>query len=119
MIASGVRPNRALLNMSRAMLSGTKISMSTAIGHMNRNTDMCGVHDMCRTTGYRIAMAAGRGFHLGVGPGWIIRVGDSLPSTMVAGRMFAIAGAGYPALATIDLFTPPHSSAGLADLTWE
>src|SRR5713226_5734919 len=78
------------------MCLATATWMTTVTGAMNRNTAMFGTRVKLRPVGLPTAMAIGTGSAPGAGPGWTIRLGALLRTTMVAGTISLAGGAGAP-----------------------
>src|SRR5208283_2111386 len=102
--------------MFHAKWSVTATSTITAPGMKSRLTEMCGTRIPSAPVGLPIATDTGVGWDLGVGPGLIIRLGDSRPTTMAAGFMAEAAGAGHLVRSTAGRFMVLRSSDSSAEL---
>src|SRR5208337_4277988 len=79
-------------------------------------TATSGCRRRCLPAGRRIAMDTGRGSLPGDGPGWMMRHGGSLPSTMAVGCTTTTTGDGLLVLSAIGIRTMLRRwSAGSAD----
>src|SRR5208283_2698645 len=93
------------------------ISTLTARGRRPPRTARSGCRLRCRWAGRRIVTVAGHGLLPGAGPGWMTRLGDSLPSTTAAGCIGIARGPGLPdRSATGTRIMLRHWWAGSADL---
>src|SRR6516162_3061527 len=98
--ATSVLMARNQHNMSPPVSSAIRTSTTTADGRPFPNMAPSGSRIAFRLDGLLIATATGYGSHLGDGPGSMMRLGASHPSTMAAGSLTADIGAGLPVLCT-------------------
>src|ERR1700756_1954873 len=84
-----------------------KTSTTTDIGATLRTTAPFGHPRPSQWDGHRTALAIGFGSPRGVGRGWMMSLGGSLPSTTAAGLTSKTDGAGFPVQSLCGRFTLP------------